>query len=883
MKSRKDDRRDADEVLSRVALVTVALACFAGCSNVPAGASASAPTPDGSAAAADNDAATSDSGGRPDAADGGSTSTRDAGDVFAPTNTPRMGLSNVYPTTYADWTSGFLAGNGTMGIIVFGNPLDETVVFNDRGFNMAATNPRSFNQVSASDLATIKSETIAGDYATADDLAVSSAGWNGGGEGNRHPGFEMLITIPPNGTVTNYSRTCNYRTGEIAVNWTDGVGNWVRKAFVSRSDDVDVQYLTAPSGGKLNCSIQLAIDPAMDMPSSMTFTNVSSVDYLGMQATYGPGTNGAGYEGETRVVTTGGTKSLVGNVLTISGADSVILLTRTAKYYSDAASVWTNTPIQTALATIPTDYDTLLSRQIATHEAIYDRTALDLNASAIDRARSNDDLLSMQAASSVPVKALWERVFDAGRYHFLSSSSAETPPDLLGIWTGDTNAGWGGFYTLDANLNLQIAGGNVGDMPEAMAGYFTLIQTWRSDFETNASMLLGCRGMLSCGNSPGPTTGLMASISTYYPYQYATAETAWLLYPFWEHYLITGDVQFLQTQLYPMLSEMGDFYQDFLVNTDSNGHYIFAGSVSPENQPSNVAVSLLNNSSFDIAGAKWLLATLVQAATILGLEQGAGAGVERWTNMLNVLPPYLINTDGALQEWSWPGLLDNYDHRHSSHLIGVWPFREITPEGDPVYFSGALNALRMRDMYNYENAGHGLLHAALIAANLKNVESLTAKLMTLTSAGYYYDSLASSHYNDNSVFCTDTANAIPGVMIEMLVSSSPGILELLPALPTALDTGTIWDVKGRNRVTVEQLTWNMGTGTLACVLKSDIDQDLTLIERAGIQTISTDAQVSASPLGPIARVVHLTAGVVTPISIGIAQLSDAGELGEGGD
>ncbi len=96
------------------------------------------------------------------------------------------------------------------------------------------------------------------------------------------------------------------------------------------------------------------------------------------------------------------------------------------------------------------DADTLLGGQIATHEAIYDRTALDLNASASDRARSNDELLSMQATSSVPVKALWERVFDAGRYHFLSSSSATTPPDLLGIWTGDTNAGWGGFYTLGA-------------------------------------------------------------------------------------------------------------------------------------------------------------------------------------------------------------------------------------------------------------------------------------------------------------------------------------------------------------------------------------------------------------------------------------------------
>jgi len=792
--------------------------------------------------------------------------------VRADYNPQRMGFSYNYPTNFSDWANAYIAGNGELGIMVFGNPLSETVIYNDRGFNLAKSSDRSFAQVSAANLATIRSNCATGNFAAANSLAVSSANYHDGGEGGRHPGFEMLISILQNGTVTNYSRTCDFRTGVITVKWTDNRGDWERKSFVSRQDNVIVQYLPAPASGTITCSIQLTTDPGMNFPSGMTFTKIADTNYLNIRANYPANTGSAGYEGVTRVVTTGGTRSVNGNVLTVSNATSVMLLTRSAKYYTNCVTQWNQQNLQTQLAAIPTDYNTLLNGQIATHQAIYDRVKLDLNASVIDRARANDDLLNLQKGSSTAVKALWERVFDAGRYYYLSSSSSNTPPDLLGMWTGDCNVGWGGFYHLDANLNVQISGGNIGDMPEAMEGYFKINEAWRPGFQTNAAKLLGCRGMVAGGNTPGPTSGLMANINTYYPYQYATGEEGWLLYPFWEHYLITGDTNFLQTRLYPLLKDMGCFYEDFLTKTNTDGKYIFAGSVSPENQPSNVSISLLNNSTFDISGGKFCLTALIQICNTLGLDQGPGQGVERWSNILNKLPPYLINSDGALQEWSWPGLDDHYNHRHSSGLLPVWPFREITPENNLTLFNAAVTTLGKKDAYNYENAGHGLLHAALIAANLKNASSVNAKLLRLTKEDFYYNSLISSHYNAHGVFCTDTCNAVPAIMMEMLVSSSPGTLELLPALPQTLDQGAISGVKGRNRVTVQSLSWDMGGNSVDCILKSDIDQSITLIERSGINTISTSAPASSSSLGQIARVVQLQAGVSTSISIGLGQL-----------
>jgi alpha-L-fucosidase 2 len=770
----------------------------------------------------------------------------------------REGISYSYPSSYQDWPNAFFAGNGKMGIIVFCNPIDETVVFNDRGFFMAASSERTFKKVSEEDLDAIRNYCVNGDFKAANTLAVKAAGWVGGGEQDKHPGFEMKISTPKDGEIKNYSRICNYRTGEIVVKWTDNRGDWERKSFVSRYDDVIVQYLTPPKGKKITCSIMLDTDPGMHFPAGMTFTNESDPDYLNMRVNYPAGTNGAGYEGVVRAIVSGGTKSMNGNMLEVSNANSIMLLSRTKKYYSDCEKQWDLKIIQSELKKMPSDYKTLLKGQINTHQSIYDRVKFNLLADTKERMLSNEELLAEQKESDLPVKALWERIFYAGRYYYLSSSSNQSPPDLLGLWTGDCNVGWKGWYHLDGNLNLQIDGGNIGDMPEAMEGYFALIERLAPGFEINANKLLGCRGMLSAGNTAG-LNGLRADVNTYYPYSYSTGEIGWLLYPFWEHYLITGDTAFLRNHVYPLFKKMGYFYEDFLKVTDSNGYYIFAGSVSPENQPKGLHFSLVNNSTYDISAAKFCLTTLISTCHILDIDKGEdGKEVQKWTEILNKLPPYSINSDGSLQEWSWQGLQDNYNHRHSSHLITVWPLREITNENNPQLFIAARESLKQKDAFNYENAGHGLLHSALIAANLKNSVSLNSKLMRFVKEDFYFNSLTSSHYNNHKVFCTDVCNAVPGIMMEMLISSEPGTLELLPALPQSLKSGSISGVKGRNRITVSNLTWDLSKKLLNCTVTSDIEQDITLIVRSGIDSIKCSSTIRESPLGKIARVVHLS-------------------------
>jgi len=261
---------------------------------------------------------------------------------------------------------------------------------------------------------------------------------------------------------------------------------------------------------------------------------------------------------------------------------------------------------------------------------------------------------------------------------------------------------------------------------------------------------------------------------------------------------------------------------------------------------------------------------LIKTCNILGLDQDA-EGVSKWQAMPDQLPPYLINSDHALAEWSWPGIEDSYNHRHSSQMLGVWPFREITPEATPDYYQAALVTLAKKDHFDY-GTGHGWLHSALIAANLKDADAVNAKILKLTRNAFYFDSLCSSHNANHDVFCTDTCNTMQAIMMEMLISSSPGVLEFLPALPGRLVQGSIAGVKGRNRTTVESLDWDMSANTLNATVKSDIDQDITIIGRSGIKTLKCGAPTEASPLGNIARVIRFKAGVSTPLTLELGDL-----------
>ena len=220
--------------------------------------------------------------------------------------------------------------------------------------------------------------------------------------------------------------------------------------------------------------------------------------------------------------------------------------------------------------------------------------------------------------------------------------------------------------------------------------------------------------------------------------------------PFWDHYLATGDEDFLRNRVVPAYKDLALFYEDFLTATDKNGNYIFAPSFSPENTPASTDPSgpVLVNATMDIAVCREVLTNLIQACETLGVEADS---VPKWKAMLAKMPPYLLELDGTLKEWAWPTLQEHYSHRHVSHLYGAWPGDEIDPDRTPQLARAAVIADRRRtfDVMSTAVSGETLpayarCHRALVGARLKDNVIVDVQLRQLLEQGYVSTALRCS-------------------------------------------------------------------------------------------------------------------------------------------
>ena len=772
---------------------------------------------------------------------------------------PDRGIVDTSPAS--SWTDGFLTGNGEYGAVLHGAPAAEKVIFNYHRLVLPNGTRSVTPPVISGRLNGVRDKALAGDYAGANrDFAN---GWSLRWTQTYHPAYELRITTSGL-TVANYSRVTDFRTGEVTSSWTDSAGTWTRRAFVSRADKVIVHELVPAPGRTIDTT--LSVNTALDgAPSSVGYTTLATISngsgYLNLRGTYPSGQGAFGYEGVTRVVPTGGAVTASGATIVVTGASRLLLLTKLDRYESPNA--WDAKPLHAALAAISGDYATLLPRHTATHTALYDRSRLDLNVSDADRKLPTGDLIARQNNNkSVIDLALLERLYDSGRYLFISSSGV-LPPRLTGIWTGTWSGAWADDFTTDANVNLQVAGGNILDTTEAMQGYFTLILGQLAHWRTNARNLYGARGFLAPSRTDGEY-GHMLHFDSGFPGQTWTGGADWLLYPLLEYYQVTGDQAFLRDKLGPALMELALFYEDFLTRTDSGGKVVFVPSFSMENAPSNTGVLLSINATGDIMAGKHALQAAIFAAETLGVDQD---GVRRWKALLAKMPAYRINSDNALAEWSWPGLNDQYNHRHVQHLYGAWPLHEINPEETPDLVRTGLRALEVRGDQNI--SAHGSLHRALAGARLKDGGKVYDNLRKIIGNNMVFRSLMTSHNPNLDIYNADAANAIPGVLAEALLYSRPGVLELLPALPGQLTKGTITGVRARGRIRVHSLSWDLGARTVTASVTSDVDQTVTLISRRGMASVTTTAPVAPSPIGPHARQLTLTAGQRTDVTVAL--------------
>jgi hypothetical protein len=537
------------------------------------------------------------------------------------------------------------------------------------------------------------------------------------------------------------------------------------------------------------------------------------------------------------------------------------------------------------------DYKAALAPHAQKQSSEFNAVSFTLQGDEDDKSADNLSLINAQKASKARINhAFMEQVYNQGRYALICCSGSSAPR-LYGMWIGEWNPGWRGIYTLDANVNLQVSPMNTGHFTQAQLGYIAFFLRNTPDFEYNARMSYGMHDALQVSVNSDGDRGMQVEYDNDYPFEYWNAGASWCLLPIFEYWqcygnrqvpihdkmrihdlkpllsvkdggltneefgqlLIKGYLDLEKDILLPLLTKQANFWEQLCTPeyyTDINGNacyekgkralhpgekYMLIPTYSPENNPIGYNSTITANATMDISAARDGLHMVISMEKAVKRD-GYEAAVAKWEALLETLPDYKVDKDGALREWAMNEYTENNNHRHLSHLYPAWPAYET--RNNLELTKAAIIAIENRNKFNTGDAtaGHGWMHKALVYARLKNGDGVVSSLLPMMTDSGYYTSLMTDHDTNrrNDCYCTDTLFGTVGAVNEALLFSNTGEIEVLPALPSEWKSGSINGLMARTRVEVRELIWD--TNVVCVTLKSDVDHNEIKL-KAGIPWI----------------------------------------------
>ncbi|MBS2212664.1 glycoside hydrolase N-terminal domain-containing protein [Carboxylicivirga mesophila] len=733
------------------------------------------------------------------------------------------------------WEEAMLTGNGNMGAMMYGNPVNETIVINHCQLFLTLGTKEFVQDLSGAMPEIKKAALDAGrdGPAVVHEMMREMSGQKIKWTDPFHPAFTFHIDADnQNGAITDYQLSEDFTNGELCASWKNEEGKWLRKMFISRTDNVVVMEISGPKG-KVGGSFSMKmghelIDVDMHTSNGEIASHVTYVNGKG------------GYDNLVRIIPAGGIMSSDGNAIKVKGADKLTILMQVEPWRAPLpetqSEVWAFSPkhpdfingysknkleaIAKNLDKLAVDYNSLFASHALVHNDLFSRVRLKLD-NGSEKQITTQEMLKKAAQDGSLSPALVEKLYDACRYLIICSTGTN-PANLQGIWTGTWQPEWSGDYTLDSNIQLEIQSLMSCNMTELMESYFRLIESWLVDSRLNAQKLFGCRGIVS--NPRASNTNLFIHWGRW-PGEQSIGTMGWMLHFFYDYYRFTGDKDFLKNRVVPILKENVLFYEDLLKDTeDENGKYTFWISYSPEQDH-----LLYANSTFDISVLKSVLSNLIQACEILDIE---AENIPEWTAMLNKLPDYQINDKGELKEWAYEGTQENYNQRHHSHLLPLYQFCEFDKESDPVLWAASEKAFEGKEkgfLNNWKNPDsnhitHGLMNQAQCAARLRRADVVNEVLSRLVCKKYVYPSFMISYWPDNKGYGFDPVGTIPDVINNSLIFAWDGKLDILPALPEGWEKGSLEKVLLRGQLQVEELKWDVKKEQVNLKITSKVEQ-----------------------------------------------------------